>query len=108
MSDRQTMTDDEIMTILTEIWGPPRKPDKPKVVTSDGELVRDAQVKVSPADPNYAKSEDGMVKVRRKDFVTINMRAWEEQQAWKREDRLRRRALDPARLGIWGPLDEDD
>ena len=41
MSERQKMTEAEVKAILYEIWGPPPKP-KPKVVTSDGELVRDA------------------------------------------------------------------
>jgi len=45
------------------------------------------------------------VKVRRRDFVTINMELYEAQQAAKREDRLRRRLIDPARLGHWGTDD---
>ena len=96
-----------MMAILTEIWGPlPKK--KPKVVTNDGEVIRDALVEVAPKDPNYRQGEDGVVKVRRSEFVTIRMDLYEEQQKMKREDRLRRKALDPARLGIWGPVDEDE
>jgi hypothetical protein len=93
--------------ILYEIWGPPRPKPKPKVVTSNSEVVRDAIVKVGPDDPNYAKSDEGVVRVKRADFVTIRMDLWEEQQRQKREDRLHRRMIDPDRLGHWGPVDED-
>jgi hypothetical protein len=107
MSERQKMSDAELRAILTEIWGPPRKP-RPKVVTNEGKEIRDAIVTVSPADPNYRESDDGVVKVRRKDFVTVNMAVYEEQQRQRREDRRRRRELDPFRLGLYGPIDEDD
>ena len=88
------------------IWGPPVK-RKPKVVTSDAKVVRDAIVKVGPDDPNYAKSDEGVVKVRRSDWVTIRMDLYEEQQREKQEDRLRRRALDPCRLGLYGAVDDE-
>jgi hypothetical protein len=107
MTERQKMTDEEIMAILTEIWGPPPK-KKPKAVTNEGEVVRDADVRVSPSDPNYGKSDDGVVRVRRSDFVTVRMDLYEEQQREKRLDRLRRREMDPARTGIWGPIDDED
>lgn len=97
------MTEAEVKAILYEIWGPPPKP-KPKVVTSDAEVVRDAVVKVSPADPNYRGSEEGVVRVRRADFVTVNMQAYEEQQRQKAEERRHRRMIDPCRMGHW---DED-
>jgi hypothetical protein len=101
MTERQKMTEAEVKAILYEIWGPPRPKPKPKVVTSDAEVVRDADVKVSDADPNYPKSDEGVVKVRRADFVTINMKAWEEQQWLKAEDRRHRRMIDPCRMGHW-------
>jgi hypothetical protein len=74
MTERQKMSPDEVRAILYEIWGPPPNPKpelwglpppkpKPKVVTSDGELVRDAMVRVGPSDPNYRKSEEGVVQV---------------------------------------------
>src|SRR6516225_6610674 len=88
----------EVLKIVEDIWGPIPK-SKPRLVASDAEIVRDANVQVSPSDPNYSASADGVVKVRRSDFVTVNMQAYEEQQRWKREDRLRRRSLDPSRLG---------
>jgi hypothetical protein len=100
MSERVKMTDEEVEAILDEIWGPRPKP-KPKVVTSDGKEVRDALVQVAPKDPNYRKADDGVVQVRRSDFVTINMELWEAQQQAKREDRRRRREIDPFRLGHW-------
>src|SRR5262249_24462511 len=78
---------------------------KPKAVVNDGEIVRDANVRVSPADPNYRGSDEGVVSVRRNDFVRINMELWEAQQEAKREDRRMRRALDPYRLGHWGTDD---
>jgi hypothetical protein len=112
MSKRQKMTSQEVRAILYEIWGPPPNPKpeiwglpppkpKPKVVTSDGEAVRDATVKVSEADPNYKKSDEGVVQVRREDWVTVNMQAYEEQQWLKAEDRRHRREIDPCRLGHW-------
>jgi hypothetical protein len=80
---------------------------KPKVVTSGGDVIRDAIVKVAPEDPN-AKGGDRVISVRRPGFVTINIPLWEHQQAEKAEDRKRMRELDPFRVGHWGPIDEDD
>ena len=97
----------ELIAELEEIIGSKRK-TRPKVVTSDADVVRDADVKVSTVDPNYPKSEEGMVKVRRTDFVTIRMDLWEEQQRQKRAEKLHRRQLDPYRLGHWGAIDEDE
>ena len=63
---------------------------------------------MSRADKN-AKGVDEVVQVRRPDYVTINMKAYEEQQRlkaeWKEEDRRRRKELDPDRLGLYGPID---
>ena len=92
----------ELVALMERALGLTPKPkQKAKSVTDDGEVVRDADVRVSPADPNYPNSTQGMISVRRKDFVTINMDLYEAQQQAKREDRLRRRALDPFRLGHW-------
>jgi hypothetical protein len=52
---------------------PPKSKPKAKAVVNDGEVVRDADVRVSPADPNYRENDGGVVRVRRSDFVTINM-----------------------------------
>ena len=99
----------ELLAMLEEVMGliPALKP-KPKVVTSEAGIVRDADVRVSSTDPNYPGSDEGLVKVRRKDWVTVRVDLWEEQQRQRREDRLRRRALDPCRLGHWGSIDEED
>ena len=64
------MSAEEVKAILDKIWGPPRPKPKPKVVASEGELVRDALVRVGPADPNYRETDEGVVRVRRNDFVT--------------------------------------
>jgi hypothetical protein len=108
MSEEKKMTDAEVDAILDKIWGPAPPKPKPKAVTNDGEVIRDATVKVSPDDPNYKKDDGGVVKVKRNDFVRINMEVWEEQQRQRREDRRHRRRLDPARLGLYGPVDDDD
>jgi len=97
----------ELVALLEKALGLTPKPKpKPKVVVSEEGVVRDADVRVSPADPNYRGSDEGVVRVRRSDFVTINMELYEAQQREKREDRLRRKALDPARLGHWGSTDD--
>jgi hypothetical protein len=85
----------------------PTPPPKPKVVTSEGDVIRDAVVKVAPEDPN-ARGGDRVVQVKRADHVTINIAAWERQQAEKAMERKRWRDLDPFRLGHWGPVDEDE
>jgi hypothetical protein len=97
----------EIEATLDRILGPMPIP-KPKVVLRDDipEPVRDADVHVSRADAN-TKGVAKVVEVQRPDYVSINVAAWEQQQAWKREDRRRRRELDPYRLGLYGPLDDD-
>jgi hypothetical protein len=97
----EKMTEAEVKAILYEIWGPPPPKPKPKVVTSNSEVVRDAIVRVGPADPNYRKSDEGVVRVRPADFVTIRMDLWEEQQRQKAGDRLHRKMIDPCRLGHW-------
>lgn len=98
----------EIDANLERLWGPIPIP-KPKVVKREDipEPVRDADVHVSKADVN-TEGTDRVVEVRRPDYVTINIPAWEEQQAWKQEEKRRRRELDPYRLGLWGPVDYDD
>src|SRR5215472_4179790 len=92
----------ELVALMEKALGLTPKPKpKPKVVVSEDGVVRDADVRVSPADPNYRGSDEGVVRVRRTDFVTINMELWEAQQEQKREDRRIRRSLDPFRLGHW-------
>jgi len=97
----------ELIAALEELIGPKRMA-RPKVVIRDADVVRDADPHVSRADPNYARSDGGVVRVRRNDFVRINMELYEAQQEAKREDRRIRRMLDPCRLGLYGPIDEDE
>ena len=97
----------ELIAALEELIGP-RPLSRPKVVTRDNDIVRDADPHVSRADPNYVQSEQGVVRVRRSDWVTVRVDLWEEQTRQKREERLRRRALDPCRLGLYGPIDDED
>src|SRR5262245_6665264 len=97
----------ELVALMEKALGLTPKPKpKPKAVVDEGEVVRDADVRVSPADPNYHGSDEGIVRVRRSDFVTINMELYEAQQEAKREDRRMRRRLDPFRLGHWNDPDE--
>ena len=99
----------ELVALLEKALGlTPRPRPKPKVVVNEEEVVRDADVRVGPADPNYRESDEGVVRVRKSDFVRINIEVWEAQQRQKREDRRLRRALDPCRLGLYGPIDDDD
>jgi hypothetical protein len=81
---------------------------RPKVVTRDDlGTIRDADVHVSRADPNTG-GKDKVVEVRRPDYVTINIAAWEQQQADKRAEREWRRSLDPCKLGLYGPTDDEE
>jgi len=91
----------ELLALFKEELGIGKPKAKPKVVTSEAEVIRDAVVRVSPDDPNYPNSKDGTVEVRPKDWVKINMEVWEEQQRQKIEDRMRLREIDPFRLGHW-------
>jgi len=96
----------ELVALMERALGLTPKPKpKPKVVVSEEGVVRDADVRVSPADPNYRGSDEGVVRVRRSDFVTINMDLWEAQQEAKREERRLRRSLDPFRLGHWNEVE---
>jgi hypothetical protein len=47
------------------------------------------------------------VRPKRSDQVTIRMDLYEQQMAERRAERRRRRELDPYRLGIWGPIDDE-
>lgn len=94
----------ELEAAVREILGPPppKPKPKPKVVTSEGVTIRDAVVHVAPEDPN-AKGPNRIVEVRREDWVTINMRAYEEQRAWEAASRRYEEQLydSSCRLNIW-------
>ena len=53
----------ELIAQLEEIIGPTQMP-RPKVVTKDADVVRDADPHVSRADPNYPGSDGGVVRVQ--------------------------------------------
>lgn len=81
-----------------------------KVVADQGRVVRNADVVVSPADPNARHRGEARVVVRRPDVVTIDMAA-AERQYWDRvhereRERQQRRALDPFGYGHWGRWDD--
>jgi hypothetical protein len=83
---------------------------KPKAVVVEDQVVRDADVEVSRADKNSPMGDDKVVRVRRPDYVTINMAEYERQRNEKAAERQRRKwereynNLDPL---IWG-YDEDE
>jgi len=100
----------EIEARLDEILGPAPLP-KPKVVAVAGEVVRDADVRVSPADTRNSRyGTVETVRVRRADVVTINQAA-AERQYWegvrdREAERRYRRKIDPCNLGLYGPRDD--
>ena len=117
----------EVEALLDEILGPEPKPQppKPKVVVSDAVVVRDADVVVSPIDPNaQRRGGDTGVRVRRATpmpaepplppmrpgEVRIDLgaaqRQWEIERSMQAADRAQRRSLDPFGYGHWGPRDE--
>jgi hypothetical protein len=52
----------EIVALLEQALGlPPKLKPKPKVVTSEAKVVRDADVLVSKSDPNYPGSDEGKI-----------------------------------------------
>jgi hypothetical protein len=99
----------EIKAALDKILGPDPIP-KPKVVTrEDVGAIRDADVPVSRADKNWpSRDDEGFVVVRRPEYVTIDIPAWERQQEEKRRYKQYLRELDPFRLGHWGPISDDE
>jgi hypothetical protein len=86
---------------LDAVYGP-RKPK----LAAKAPLI--AEVRVSRADPNWPASREGLVRVERGEgLVTINWPAYERQREEEARDRARARALDPYRLGHWGPVGGD-
>ena len=98
----------QLIAELEAATGLGRKRHRPKVVVSEGRAVRDADVVVSPADPNARNAVDGAISVRRSDVVTINMAVAEHQWELCQQQRARDRLLDPCRLGLYGPNDDDE
>src|SRR5262249_29839754 len=84
----------ELRTEIEAFLGPLPRP-KPKVVVSDGVPVRDADVVVSPKDPNARRGQVETVSVRRADYVDVNIAAaeaqhWDNRQAQANQRRLRK------------------
>jgi hypothetical protein len=102
--EKQAEINAEVEEFFRDFYG--ERSPKPKAVVVKDQIVRDADVPVSRIDPN--RSDDMFVRVRRPDYVTIDMPAYEEQQRWKAEARRRNRELDPNRLGLYGPIDDDE
>jgi len=77
---------------------PTPEPPRPKLVAEEGRVVAPAEVRVSPADPNWRYGTNG--------FVRIDMEAYERQRLQREADAereaARRRELDPCNLEIWG------
>jgi hypothetical protein len=96
-----------------------KPPGKPKVVTSDGAVVRDVKVRVSADDENARRRGSEVVEVQRPepdwlrpDCVRINL-AEAEHQYWTRQraeatDRQQRRDADPYGMGHWGNSNRDE
>jgi len=114
----------EVEALLDSILGPdpkppPPKPPKPKVVVRDNEVIRDADVIVSPADRNAQRRGGTHIAVRRPEpelpplrpgelriDIAAAQRQWEMEEQFRRADRAQRRQLDPFNFGHWGPLDD--
>lgn len=115
----------EIAAKLNAIFERRRKPPKPKAVTENGEVIRDAKVRVSVDDPNARRRGSEEVIVTRPDpewllgshlrpgTVRINMaeyeRQWHERDAANAMDRHQRQSLNDADpMGVWhNPNGED-
>ena len=106
------MSDEEFQAKLREFF-PENKAkralkaqrERPKVVAAEGKVLRPAEVRVSPADPNAGRAVEGVVAVR-PDVVTIRTDLMEQQLAARAANRAERRAADPMRLGHWGGWDD--
>jgi hypothetical protein len=103
----------------TPLPPPRRKPPsqvralpKPTIVAEAGVIIADADVVVSPLDPNASQPQPKLVRVRRPDWVTINMdeyarqraeREWNEAQAQQQRQSLRESDC----MNIWGTHNDD-
>jgi hypothetical protein len=92
----------EVRKFFDELCGTARLP-RPRVVIREGGPVRDADVHVSRDDPNGG-GRDTVVRVRRPDWVTIDVAAYEAQVEQRAAERQRRKEADP--FGLYGPLDD--
>ena len=98
----------ELRARIDAVVGPKPKPPKPKVVICDGVPIRDADVVVSPKDPNAHHAAAGVVSVRRFDRVTLDL-ALAERQLWERQQmeaalRPPSKLFDP--MNVWSRNDD--
>jgi len=97
----------EIEATLEEILGPKPLPKLRVIARQNEGTIRDADVHLSRADLN-AHGEAVIVSVRRPDWVTVNMVEYDRHQAEQAAKRRHRRLLDPFKLGLYGPIDDDE
>jgi hypothetical protein len=103
------MSKADVDALLDRILGPMPIP-KPKVVVSEGQVIRDADVAVSPADRNSRYGTCDVVQVRVGDPGWLKPSAEEEQiiaqnRARATNAKLRQEA-DPFGWGHWGPTND--
>jgi hypothetical protein len=96
------LTKRDIDKMVEEIFGR-RAPPKPKVVVSDGRVVREAVVTVAPEDINARYNTDRRLEVRRTTLSPMSeadAKFWAEDRARAERERLRQ-AADPFGQGHW-------
>ena len=104
--EQQAMIDAEVNELFGDLIGKPKP--RTKVVTKEDQVIRDADVAVSKADKNYPSGEDKVVRVRRPDFVTINIAEWERQREEKAAYKRYLRNLDGWEKLVYGAVDQDE
>jgi hypothetical protein len=67
-----------------------RQQARPRVVVEEGRVVRDAEVQVSPADPNYRQGPRPGFVVINQEVLEREWRAARRAEEWNREDAARR------------------
>jgi hypothetical protein len=110
------MSAEDVHALLDRLIGPMPKP-KPKVVTvrpegaSEAVVVRDADVVVSPKDPNAKRGRPSVVQVRAPDPGWVRPKPTAEEEAIiaqnrsRMVDRSRLAEVDPFNIGHWGQHD---
>jgi hypothetical protein len=76
------------------------KRPKARLVSDQGQIVGTAAVHLSPSDPNWRGSNS--------QYVLIREDLAEAQRVEREAYRRYLRELDPCRLGLYGPIDDDE
>ena len=76
------------------------KRQKARLVSDQGQIVGTAAVHLSPSDPNWRGSNS--------QYVLIREDLAEAQRVEREAYRRYLRELDPCRLGLYGPIDDDE